>query len=312
MSTQEDDEYLALDGYKLFYEMQGRKFNALNQTYMLPADDEEIERFNLFHRLVKWIFGGNSVPGPVQETLQSGDHRASVLDVGTGRGDWAVELCDMFPSVHVTGVDLVPIQYQEVPLKCLFEIWDANAHYLPYGDRHFDFVHARAVHTGIVDYPRFLREIGRILRPGGTILLIEPDLRQWPELKFKHGAGPRGWFTFWETYRSCLFASGIDVTVPQRLKRLLEETDVFEQIQELEGEIPVGFYPISEALLTVGQLQWMVYNLLLPALKPMFLALGLPETSVDQIIKDAQHDLYYSKFKLSSRLRIAYAIRRRN
>ncbi|KAJ7046837.1 S-adenosyl-L-methionine-dependent methyltransferase [Mycena alexandri] len=315
MPTQEDDdEYLALDGYEFFYEMQGRKFNTMNPTYMLPADNEEIQRFTLFHRLVKWVFCGNSFPGLVQETLESGEHH--VLDVGTGRGDWAVELCDMFPSVHVTGVDLVPIQYQEVPPKCLFEIWDANAHDLPYGDRHFDLVHARAVHTGILDYPRFLCQVGRILRPGGLILLIEPDLRQWannkPELKFKQGAGPRGWFTFWETYRSCLFAIGIDVTVPQRLKKLLEETNMFEQIEELEGEIPVGFYPIKRALLTVGQLQWMAYDLLLPALKPMFLSVGLPEASVDQIVKDAQHDLYYTKFKLSSRLRIAHARRRPN
>ncbi|KAJ7783141.1 S-adenosyl-L-methionine-dependent methyltransferase [Mycena metata] len=313
MSTwdEDDGDYDALDGYEFFYQMQGRTLNTFNPTYMLPVDEEEIRRFTLFHRLLKIVFCGSSLPETIQDDLRSGDN---LLDVGTGRGDWAVELCDTFPLVHVTGVDIVPIQYQQVPPKCSFEIWDANSHELPYNDCHFDLVHARAIHTGIRDYPRFLYEIGRILRPGGRVLLIEPDLRQWannkPEEKFKRDAGPRGWLTFWETYRSCLSVIGVDVTVPQRLKELLEETNKFEQVEEYEGEIPVGFYPRKKALLTVGQLQWMAYDLLLPALKPMFLNVGISEGSVDQIVKDAQQDLYYTKFKLSSRLHIVYARRR--
>ncbi|KAJ7776460.1 hypothetical protein B0H16DRAFT_1449892 [Mycena metata] len=207
----------------------------------------------------------------------------------------------MFPSVQVTGVDLAPIQYMEVPPNCKFEIWDANTDDMPYDDGHFDLVHVRAVHTGILDYPQFLQQVGRILRPGGLVLLVEPDLRQWAnnksELGFKHGAGPRGWFTFWETYCSCLSAIGIDITVPQRLKKLLEETNMFEQIVELEGEIPVGFYPRQRAVLTVGQLQWMAHDLLLPALKPMFVLMDLQEVTVDQIIMNAQRDLYDMTFK---------------
>jgi ubiquinone/menaquinone biosynthesis C-methylase UbiE len=49
---------------------------------------------------------------------------------------------------------------------------------MPYEDGYFDLIHARAVHTGIRDYPRFLGQVARILRPGGLVILIEPDLRQ--------------------------------------------------------------------------------------------------------------------------------------
>jgi ubiquinone/menaquinone biosynthesis C-methylase UbiE len=49
---------------------------------------------------------------------------------------------------------------------------------MPYKDGNFDLIHARFVHTGILDYPRFLGQIGRLLRPGGLVILIEPDLRQ--------------------------------------------------------------------------------------------------------------------------------------
>jgi hypothetical protein len=47
----------------------------------------------------------------------------------------------------------------------------------------------------------------------------------------------------WETYRSCLVSLEVDVTVPQRFKQLLEDTEMFESIEVHEGVIPVGFYP---------------------------------------------------------------------
>ncbi|KAJ7109433.1 S-adenosyl-L-methionine-dependent methyltransferase [Mycena epipterygia] len=312
-SENNDDHYLPINGIEFYYEMHGRKFNAMNRTYLLPVDADEIKRSSLLHRLIQFVFNGRIYVGPVKETLQFGEYR-KVLDLGTGQGVWAVELCDLFSWVRVTGVDVVPIQFTEVPERCQFEIWDINTYDMPYDNGAFDLIHARFVHIGIRDYPRFLGEVARLLRPGGLVILIEPDLRQFangrPEIEYTFGSGPRGWFTLWETYRSCLLLLGIDVTVPQRFEKLLEDTEVFESIVIHEGVIPVGFYPTDSRVLTVGQLQWMAYDLLLPALKPMFLHLGLRESRVDRIIKEAQADLYSSDFELSSRLHIAYATRR--
>ncbi|KAJ6547618.1 S-adenosyl-L-methionine-dependent methyltransferase [Mycena capillaripes] len=280
----EDDEcYLPVDDAelkKLFYELHGRKFNVLNPTYLLPVDDDEIQRCSLLHRLIKFIFDGKIFVGPLKETLQFGEYR-QVLDLGTGKGFWAVELCDLLPWVYVTGVDVAPIQFQEVPSRCRFDVWDINTYDMPYEDGVFDLIHARDVNTGIRDYPRFLRQVAR-------------------------------WFTLWETYRSCLVLLGVDITVPQRFKQLLEETGLFENIEVFEGVIPVGFYPEDAGMLTVGQLQWMAHDLLLPALKPMFIHLGLLESRVDRIIKDAQYDLYHTDFKLSGHLHVAHAKRKEN
>jgi hypothetical protein len=60
-------------------------------------------------------------------------------------------------------------------------------------------------------------------------------------------------------------------------------------------------------LLTVGQLQWMDYELFLPALKPFFLSAGIPESKVERIIADAQQDLYYPSIPPSTHLHIVYA-----
>jgi hypothetical protein len=173
-----------------------------------------------------------------------------------------------------------------------------------------------------------LREMARLLRPGGLILLIEPDLV--PRIDGRAAdesadSGLHGWCTFWETYRACLKSQGIDPTVPRRLVDILAATQAFENIVTRDCEVPVGFWPggkclahklirrvlrISRAdlhLLTIGQLQWMDYELLLPALKPFFLSAGLSENNVSRIIADAQHDLYYPAAPISTHLHIVYA-----
>ncbi|KAJ7218984.1 S-adenosyl-L-methionine-dependent methyltransferase [Mycena haematopus] len=317
---EDDDCYVSIEGIEFFRQMHGRSFNNWNPTYLLPADNDEIQRSNLLHRLIQFIFSGRIYVGPTKEVLQFGPYRQA-LDLGTGRGDWVVDLCDEFSWVFATGVDIVPIQYQDVPARCRFELWDINMQDMPYGDACFDLIHARAVHTGIHDYASFLSQIARMMRPGGLVILIEPDLTQYPttdcqadgkpENAYTFGSGPRGWFTLWETYRSCLSVLGVDVRVPQHLKELLEATGLFEDIEHSEAIIPVGFYHKHKGPLTVGQLQWMAFDLLLPALKPLFLSLGMLEFRADRIIKDAQTDLYYSNsdWKLSSHMHIVHARR---
>ncbi|KAJ7899150.1 S-adenosyl-L-methionine-dependent methyltransferase [Mycena olivaceomarginata] len=176
---EDDDCYLSIEGLELFREIHGRRFNTLNPTYLLPADDEEIKVNSLEVQLIKFIFNGRIYTGPLREVVQFGPYRKA-LDLGTGSGEWAVELSDEIPYVFVTGVDIAPIQFQEVPSRCrhvhLFALKRPN---MPYEDAYFDLIHACAIHTGIRDYPHFLVEVARILRPGGLIILIEPDLTQY-------------------------------------------------------------------------------------------------------------------------------------
>lgn len=59
----------------------------------------------------------------------------------------------------------------------------------------------------------------------------------------------------------------------------------------------------------IGELQWLDYGLLLPALRSFFLSFDLAESYVDNIIQAAQRDIYEPTPDISriARLHIVYA-----
>lgn len=307
----EELTYVGDDDSEFFRQVHGRSLNTLNTSYLLPSDRDEVKRSEYHHRMLKFLFGGQNYVGPVKEVLQFGEQRR-VLDLGTGGGLWAIEMADEFPRAEVIGIDLAPIQPRDVPPNCTFELFDLDQQSIPYPDGCFDLIHARSMFMGIHNYPRLLREISRLLRPGGLVILIESNLTPIiaPSSPSSSQQDASGWFTFWETYHTCLRRQRIDPTVPQRMADLLSATGTFENIAKREGNIPVGSWPREPLSLTVGQLQWMDYDLLLPALHPFFLTVGLPETKVRSLIADAQQDLYHTSVHLSCLTYVVHASKR--
>ncbi|KAF7330466.1 S-adenosyl-L-methionine-dependent methyltransferase [Mycena venus] len=177
--NEDDDCYLPIDGIEFFRQLNGRQFNTMNHTYLLPSDNEEIKSTYLGWLALCWYSPSPAVRSIAPHHTVYLPRTDLSLDLGTGKGDWAVQLSEEIPWVFVTSVDIVPIQQREVPERCRFEIWDINTPDMPYKDAYFDLIHARAIHTGIRDYPRFLHQIACILRPGGLVILIEPDLVQY-------------------------------------------------------------------------------------------------------------------------------------
>ncbi|KAG1827210.1 S-adenosyl-L-methionine-dependent methyltransferase [Suillus subaureus] len=318
--------YVGEDDSQFFCQIHGRRFNTLSSRYMLPADEEEVRRSELQHKTIQFLFNGKNYVGPVADILKpkEGQERCRVLDLGTGGGFWniqshyrAIDLADEFPSAEVIGVDLAPIQPREVPANCTFELCDLDQFYLPYPSEHFDVIHARFMHTGIENYPRFLHEIARMLRPGGLVILIEPDTEPIADEKSAshftrsgQPSGMRGWFTLWENYRRCLRNKGIDVNIPPELSNLVASTGAFDRIVSQEGNIPIGFWPKDPVALSIGQLAWMNYDIMLPAMKPLFLSAGMRDWEARKLIEEAHQDLYYPLVRASSRLHIVHAVKK--
>jgi SAM-dependent methyltransferase len=110
-----------------------------------------------------------------------------VLDVATGAGHTALAFAPHVASVIAS--DLTPEMLKEAAkLACDKGIGNietalADAEALPFEDARFDLVTCRIAPHHFPDIPRFVSEVERVLKPGGTFALadnIEPDAESTP------------------------------------------------------------------------------------------------------------------------------------
>jgi SAM-dependent methyltransferase len=134
---------------------------------MLPNDEIEQDRLDLHHHIYRLILGGPLYRAPIGKDPQR------ILDFGTGTGIWAIDIADEFPSAHVIGTDLSPIQPSFVPPNCNFYVDDVESDWAYREDEKFDFIHGRSMAGGIGDWPNLLRQIYANLKPGGWLEMQE-------------------------------------------------------------------------------------------------------------------------------------------
>jgi demethylmenaquinone methyltransferase/2-methoxy-6-polyprenyl-1,4-benzoquinol methylase len=107
--------------------------------------------------------------------------RGRALDVGTGTGDFALAILRDAPeSATVTGIDIsagmlaiAAERAARAGLSARYERLIASAETLPFEDATFDRVTAGFVIRNVRDIPRALREMRRVLRPGGRAVILD-------------------------------------------------------------------------------------------------------------------------------------------
>jgi ubiquinone/menaquinone biosynthesis C-methylase UbiE len=108
----------------------------------------------------------------------------TVLDIGCGGGRTIETLASMAPDGHVSGVDYsaasVAVARERNAASIAeghVDIQQASVSKLPFPDARFDLVTAVETHYYWPDLPRDVREIMRVLIPGGTALVIAETYR---------------------------------------------------------------------------------------------------------------------------------------
>ena len=122
-------------------------------------------------------------------------HAQRVLDVASGTAAVAIELVRADASRAVVGVDQSPEMLaagsERVAHEGLSEqidLREARAEELPFADGEFDALTFTYLLRYVDDVPATLRELARVVRPGGTVAMLEFGL-------------PRGvWRPLWELY----------------------------------------------------------------------------------------------------------------
>lgn len=107
-----------------------------------------------------------------------------MLDVGCGQGHWTRTLAPyLSPTASVTAIDNDPKWFSEdSELKNFFEqtghpftLLKGEAEALPFPDNEFELVTCQTVLIHLTNPQKAIQEMKRVLKPGGTLLCVEPN-----------------------------------------------------------------------------------------------------------------------------------------
>ena len=152
---------------------RGRRYKA-DDSYVLPADLQEIQRLDFQHFMFRNFLRGN-ILAPVRNPL-------SILDVGCGTGRWGMEVANAFQRANVIGLDMIDPQdtatvglgLEQRPANYIFVQGNVLAG-LPFVANAFDYVHQRIVFSSIptARWPEVIQELLRVIRRFGWLELVE-------------------------------------------------------------------------------------------------------------------------------------------
>jgi ubiquinone/menaquinone biosynthesis C-methylase UbiE len=138
-----------------------------------------------------WVF---------EQLVKAAPRKATVLEVGSGRGDLWHENDHAVPADwHVTLTDVSPGMVEDCreligkKLARRFDLATVNIMEMPYTADHFDVVIANHVLYHVEDLGKGLQEIRRVLKPGGTLFAMtngKGHLNQLHDLQDRHGLEP--------------------------------------------------------------------------------------------------------------------------
>jgi demethylmenaquinone methyltransferase/2-methoxy-6-polyprenyl-1,4-benzoquinol methylase len=124
-----------------------------------------------------------------------------LLDVASGTGDLALEIQDQCPDCEVIASDFCAEMLAHAASRGIAKTLVADALNLPFPEASFDVVTVAFGLRNMADYPAALREMRRVLKPGGRLLILDFSLPggilRKPYRLYLHHVLPRmaGWVT---------------------------------------------------------------------------------------------------------------------
>jgi SAM-dependent methyltransferase len=174
---------------------------------------------------------GSALYGRAREILRQRGARGHAADVGCGRG----VLHSVLAGIATTYCGIDVMRYEGFPAHLDFYPADLDRDALPLPDASADIVVALEVIEHLENPRRFMREIVRVTRPGGTVLLSTPNQVSALSLLTLLARGQ------FNAFQQGGYPAHLTALLPVDLRRIAEECGLVE-IQVLyshEGRVPL-------------------------------------------------------------------------
>ncbi|KAH7321463.1 putative Demethylmenaquinone methyltransferase [Rhexocercosporidium sp. MPI-PUGE-AT-0058] len=202
------------------------------ENYSMPNDDAEQGRMQMLHDVYLDIFGGRLSLAPLQNPQK-------ILDIGTGTGEWAIAMAELYPKADVIGTDIAKIQPTSVPCNVDFQIDDAE--YVggwTWTSNSFDLVHFRTMIGAFEDWNHIYREAYKTIKPGGYIEVVDLEIAAFPTY-FPDNPMVVRWFN---TFLEATKIAGRPMTTDHLEPEVLASAG-FTNISATTKSIPCGVWP---------------------------------------------------------------------
>jgi len=222
---------------------------ARKQAFVTPMFDIIAPRYDAFTR---WFSLGMDAVWKrvaIAAVTQHAPSAIAALDLASGTGDVAVQIARALPTVRVEALDASPRMIDaaqarlragdaDVAARVRAMVGDMMA--LPQGDASTDLVTASYGVRNVPDAAGAVREMGRVLRPGGVVITLDfyrPQFAPWRLLFLAYlslAGNLVGWlwhrdpvvygyiarsiehFMSWQSFGALLEAEGFDVVEVRR------------------------------------------------------------------------------------------------
>lgn len=138
----------------------------------MPNDDAEQTRLNIIHQAFLMLLDGELTKAPIPR-----DQPCRILDIGTGPGDWAVEMGEMYPNAQVIATDISVFDAGPAVLglpNVHFQLDDAEAAEWSYQEP-FELIHFRGLAGAFHNWEAVYQQTFKSLRAGGYIEVVESE-----------------------------------------------------------------------------------------------------------------------------------------
>ncbi|KAF7864547.1 hypothetical protein EAF04_006679 [Stromatinia cepivora] len=232
------------DSDVVYIQQHGRVYVG---DYYMPIDEEELDRLRIIHQIYLQIFDNELTTVPLKSPTR-------ILDIGTGTGDWAMGMGDLWPSAEIIGTDIAKVQPTAVPLNVFFEIDDAEEEGgWTWPPNEFDLVHLRNMAGAFGNWDHIYSEAYIHLKPGGWIEIMDFDDHKAFLTFFDEGSPMRALLRdMEEAARISGRPRGVAHLQPEKLRKL-----GFVDVKVKEFGIPMGTWPDDKIERTIGKL-WLV------------------------------------------------------